>query len=262
MRNPVFARHQIPGILMIVIIIVITAISPGCVQTDSGSPVQNATQTIIPATPVVTATIPETTATPYAETALNETQNQTTPAPTPTPEYTKYTSENYGFSIDYPSDWEENPTNQLLTDFSSVYRDVEFYSPTISRCNTEKTECVNVRAEVSVDVDTAPGTKELDTYYVKDVARLTGEYGIEITKKDSLFKLAGVKAYRLDYHQKDDVEDINVLRAYTLIGGNVYIITYHAHAPKSGEINQFEQYYNNAMAMFKSFSAKGAVKTI
>jgi len=179
--------------------------------------------------------------------------------------FKKYSNSPYGFSIDYPGDWEVNEVNLQEPDISLTRVNVvEFYSPSFLRCNTEKTECVNVRAEVKIEADPHPSSTDLDTFFVKDVARITSGSSIEITKRDAMFKLVGDKAYRLDYTSDSDGEEINALSAYTIKNGVAYVITYHAHAPARAETtNQFEQYYNDVMTMFSSFNTtSGTWKTI
>ncbi|HZV46697.1 MAG TPA: PsbP-related protein [Thermodesulfovibrionales bacterium] len=193
------------------------------------------------------------------------TVSKATTVPTLTTSFNQYSNPKYGFSIDYPNDWQKNELNKLEPEIPwTRYDVVEFYSPSFLRCNTDKTDCVNVRAEVKIEVDTNPVSTELDTFFVKDVARITTGNPVEITKRDSMFKLSGDKAYRLDYNLRSEKEDIKVLSAYTIQNGNGYIITYHAHAPERNErINQFEQYYNDVMTMFSSFKANaGNYKTI
>jgi len=144
------------------------------------------------------------------------------------------------------------------------YDVVEFYSPSFLRCNTEKSDCVNVRSEVKIEVETNPVSTELETFFVKEVARMSSTSGFEITKRDSMFKLSGAKAYRLDFTSHSDSQEINVLSAYTIQNDKGYIITYHAHTPERDEKNnQFEQYYNDVMTMFSSFKVDaGNYKTI
>ena len=183
--------------------------------------------------------------------------------PTPTRPFNHYANAEYGFSIDYPGGWEQNELNTQEPYDWDRYAVVEFYSPSFVRCNSEKSECVNVRSEIKVEVDASPGT-ELDTFFVKDVARITTENNVEITKRDAMFKLSGDMAYRLDYIVRTDTGDINTLRAYTIRNDKGYIITFHAHAPVRNEKNnQFEEYYNDVMAVFKSFTiTAGNYKTI
>jgi hypothetical protein len=123
---------------------------------------------------------------------------------------------------------------------------------------------VNVRAEVKVEADAKPSSTDLDTFFVKEVSRITTSSNIEITKRDAMFKLVGDKAYRLDFKSDTDTENINALSAYTIKNGVGYIITYHAHAPERNEQNnKFEQYYNEVMSMFNSFNISGGTwKTI
>ena len=191
--------------------------------------------------------------------------SKTTPIPTLTTSFNQYSNSRYGFSIDYPGDWQKNELNKLEPEISRTrYNVVEFYSPSFLRCNTEKSNCVNVRSEVKIEVDTNPVSTELDTFFVKDVARITTGSDVEITKRNAMFKLSGTRAYRLDYNFHSDIEEINVLSAYTIINDKGYIITFHAHAPEREEkINQFDQYYNDAMTMFSSFKTNaGNYKTI
>jgi len=193
------------------------------------------------------------------------TASKATAVPTIITSFNQYSNSRYGFSIDYPDDWQKNELNKLETEIPwTRYDVVEFYSPSFVRCNTERTDCVNVRSEVKIEVDPNPVSTELDTFFVKDVARITTGNYVEITRRDSLFKLSGDKAYRLDYNLRSDKEDIKVLSAYTIQNGKGYIITFHAHAPVRNErINQFEQYYNDVMTMFGSFKANaGNYKTI
>lgn len=201
------------------------------------------------------------------ETTVIYTQVTTEPIPTTAPQTTQsamktYTSPRFGFSIDYPEGWEVDEKNLLETPSLTRYNVIEFHSPSINRCDTDKTSCAMVRSTVMVEVETSPGTKELADYYVPQVAKITSQGGVEITKKDSGYKLSGVKAYRLDYSSRIDNNDINVLSAYTLISNNAYIITYRAYAPTRLEENQFELYYNTVMEMYKSFTAQGAVKVL
>jgi len=231
----------------------------GCVSPSATSPATTpqppaATTPSAPPTTVEVTEIPAETVVP----------NQS-PVPAATPAFKSYSSSQYGFSIDYPGEWEAKELNEQETAISLTRIDVvEFYSPAFLRCNTEKTECVNVRAEVKVEAETNPSSTDLDTFFVKEVARVTTTNNVEITKRDAMFKLAGDKAYRLDYKSDSDDEDINALSAYTIKNGVGYIITYHAHAPaRNEETNQFEQYYNDAMSMFSSFTTSGGTwKTI
>ena len=203
----------------------------------------------------IQTTIVPTTATPSVATT------ETTAATT----FKTYSTSKYDFNIDYPSEWQVNEVNIQEPNISLTRYDVvEFYSPTFLRCNTDKSDCVNVRAKVTIEADTHPSSTDLDTFFVKDVARITSSNSIEITKRDAMFKLVGEKAYRLDYKSDTDTEDINALSAYTIQNGNAYVITYSAHAPERLEQNnQFEQYYNDVMSMFSSFNVSGGTwKTI
>jgi hypothetical protein len=238
---------------LVLICIVAYLLIAGCVsQPLPAVSTSVTTQVAIPET-IETTAVP-TTAIPSAATAT-----------TPATAFKTYSNSKYGFTIDYPVSWEVNEVNIVEPDVSLTRYDVvEFYSPSFLRCNTEKTECVNVRAEVKVEADTNPSSDDLDTFFVKEVARITSGSSIQITKRDAMFKLVGEKAYRLDYSSDSDGEDINALSAYTIKNGVGYIITYHAHAPERSETtSQFEQYYNDVMTMFSSFNTGGGTwKTI
>jgi len=177
------------------------------------------------------------------------------PVPVPATSFNQYSNSEYGFSIDYPTDWQMNEINEPEPDISPHrFTVVKFYSPSFVRCNSEGKDCVNVRSEVMVEVDTDPVTTELDTFFVKDVARITSGGNVQITRRDAMFKLSGKKAYRLDYNFRSDTEDTNVLSAYSILNDKAYIVTFHAHNPvRSEKINQFMLYYNDVIHMFDSF---------
>jgi len=245
-----------PGFIsvMILICIVSSLVVAGCVSSSAPAPTPAATTQAPVPTSIETTAVPVTTI---------PTVNVT--GTTAATVFKTYTSSKYGFSIDYPGNWDVNEVDTLESDISLTRHDaVEFYSPTFLRCNTDKSECVNVRAMVKVETDTNPSSTDLDTFFVKDVARITSSNSIEITKRDAMFKLMGDKAYRLDYKQDTTTGSINALSAYTIKNDKAYVITYSAHAPERLEQNnQFEQYYNDVMTMFGSFTITGgAWKTI
>jgi hypothetical protein len=247
--------------LLFILVLVAALITAGCTSLPASD------NSVSAATPTPTSVIPATSSAAISETLIPviTVTSEVTPVPTTGTSFNQYSNSKYGFSIDYPSDWQKNDLGTQEPDISLTRYDVvEFYSPSILRCNTEKNDCVNVRAEVKVEVDTNPAYKDLDTFFIKDVARITSEGGVEITKRDAMFKLMGDKAYRLDYLSKLSTGNVNVLSAYTIKDGKAYIITYHAHSPARDEkINQFEQYYNDVMSMFSSFNANvGNYKTI
>ena len=249
------SNNQIFWIVSLVLISAIV-ISAGCISPQSVLPSGNTPATTSP-TPYPT---PSYVSTPVPEKTVAATVS--TPVSTPTSKGTQfktYSSSLYGFSIDYPADWESKEVNaDLLTPDPGV-RAVEFYSPSITRCNTRDVDCIMVRSEMDIDVDDNPLTKVLEDYYIKDVARITSNGGVEITRSQSLIKLSDTKGYSLDYNSGSESDGVNVLRAYTIIGGKAYILTFHAHYPKSKETDQFTQYYNDVEQMRKSFKATGSM---
>ncbi len=230
----------------------------GCTSTTQVPPVTPVTPTI---TQTAVPTTVMTTEMPTTIVPVNATPVATTAAP-----FKTFTSVPYSFSIGYPANWDFSELNRSEPSISSSRVDVvEFYSPSFLRCNSDKSDCVNVRAEVKVEADAHPSSTDLDAFFVKDVARITTQNNIEITKRDAMFKLAGDKAYRLDFKSADSAsEHIHALSAYTIRNGVAYIITYHGHDPERQEnTSQFEQYYNDAMSMFGSFTPSGGIyKTI
>jgi hypothetical protein len=251
------------GAVVVIIAIIAAAVFIGLPalsksQVNSGT---TGAKTTIPAQPttVPAASMTESPVTFPSETIT--TISTTVPAETPSP-YNTYTSSRFGFSMNYPRDWEVNERNQLKTPSLTRYNVVEFYSPSIDRCDTDRANCVKVRAVVTAEVETAPGTKELADYFVPETARILSENGAQITKRDAMYKLSGVKAYRLDYENEINSYDQNLISAYTLINNNAYILTYRAYAPIRGETDLFKEYYNNADDMFTSFNAHGAIKTL
>jgi hypothetical protein len=246
--------------LIIGIILVIALVAAGILV---GLPALNKNAMIPAATPQQITPAP--TVTPEIPVTLPPQPSIATTIPTPektVSPYKTYTSSRFGFSIDYPSEWIVNETNSLKVPSTTRYTVVEFYSPSIDRCNTDLSDCSVIRAKYIVEVETAPKTKELADYFVPESAKLLAENGGQITKKDSFFKLSGVKAYRLDYTNEVNHYEQNLISAYSLINNNAYILTYKAYAPMRSEPNLFEQYYNTANDMFASFQAVGAVKNL
>jgi hypothetical protein len=211
--------------------LVVTLLGSGCIQpanasSKSLSPVDTAPPTIV--------TTPD-----------------TTDATLASPFY-QYSNYEYGFSIDYPAEWQSNELNTQNPYYLERYDIVEFYSPIFKRCNTDKSDCVKVRSEVKVEVDTTPWLNS--TFFVNDVVRITTEDLVEITRRDATFKISGDVAYRLDYVTKADTGDIKTIRIYTIQNDKIFIITFHAHSPvRTENIDQYQLYYNDAMTMFASF---------
>jgi hypothetical protein len=275
--------------LVFFLLIVLAAMIAAAGCTGSGSPAAQPSPvpttlpvTTIPVTsdPVVTETVVATT-----EQTPDPNATQTTPTitlnatPIVTPNATaasvpaaataflKYSNTSYGFTMDYPADWQviERPveTGQDVG-VPRGYHDkvdvVEFYSPGIDRCHDG--ECVNVQAEVHVEVDTAPPTAKLDDYYTNDVAAIQKNYVIEISSHTSMFKVGDLSAYPLDYTAKKDLINIQAERAYVGVGGKVFVFTFHAHAPYSGEEDQYAKYSGTVYKMFKTFKPMKIYKTI
>lgn len=251
----------------------INSVNPFAEQSPATPVATTAVTLSAPATAVVT----ETPVAPGVNTTTGPAAtSETTPAAgvTPSPQatagartYLTYTNTSYGFSIDYPSDWtvQEAPveTGQdpgVPAGYTSKTDVVEFYSPAVSRCY--QGTCVDVRAEMHVQVDPSPPDTDLDQYYIHDVAAISQNYPIDITGHDAGFKLSGQNAYELDYHVQDDPIDIRVERAYTIAAGKAFVLTYHVHAPHSGEVDQGVIYSNVVVEMFRSFRVISANKTL
>ncbi|HXX55933.1 MAG TPA: hypothetical protein VEI81_07540 [Methanoregula sp.] len=272
----------VPGALLLMVLLSVILLTAGCTDiANSINPFADQT-TPVPTTeqPVVTETIPAIPAeTPplvsanateepavTAETTASVAGTQTT-APSASRTYLTYTNASYGFSINYPSDWqvEEGPveTGQdpgVPSGYSYVTDVVEFYSPAIARCNHGS--CVDVRAELHVEVDNAPPTTDIDQYYIHDVAAISQNYPIDITGHAAVFKLSGQNAYILSYKLDQDPIDIKVTRAYTIADGKAFILTYHTHVPYSGEVDQGVIYSNVIDTMLRSFQIASPNKTL
>ena len=273
----------VPGkALLLIALLSVILISAGCTEladsinpfADQATPVPTTEQPVVtvtkPAMPAVTQQLPPANGTEEpavtAETTAPVAETQTT-APSASHTYLTYTNASYGFSINYPSDWqvEEGPveTGQdpgVPAGYSYVTDVVEFYSPAIARCNHGS--CVDVRAELHIQVDSAPPTTDLDQYYIHDVAAISQNYPIDITGHAAVFKLSGQNAYVLDYKLTEDPIDIKVKRAYTIAGGKAFILTYHVHTPYSGEVDQGVIYSNVIETMFRSFQIASPNKTL
>ena len=283
-----------PKLLVFFLLIVLAALmaAAGCIGSGSSAaqalpvpttlPVTTIHVTTTPATldPVVTETVvatteqtPDPNATQTNPTVLpnattDVTQNITAVSVTAaSPVFLTYSNTSYGFSMDYPADWQviERPveTGQDVG-VPRGYHDkvdvVEFYSPGIDRCHDG--ECVNIQAELHVEVDTAPPTAKLDDYYTNDVAAIQKNYVVEISSHTSMFKVGDLSAYPLDYTAKKDLINIQAERAYVGVGGKVFVFTFHAHAPYSGEEDQYAKYSGTVYKMFKSFKPMKTYKTI
>jgi hypothetical protein len=76
--------------------------------------------------------------------------------------------------------------------------------------------------------------------------------------------IKGRKAYSFEYHEGASQEStgLTVIKVYTVIGERIFIITCHSHDPKSGEVNQYEQYYNDFQHMIKSFTYSGTMEIL
>ncbi len=180
-------------------------------------------------------------------------------------DFSTYTSPIYGFSIEYPAGWEVNDvTPEVGTPDGLLGKTpvVDFYSPAIKRCDSDGENCVLVRSQMTVGVDQAPWTTEISEYYVKDVASISRDNPIKITKNSAQIELAWGKALRLDYNL--DPKEIKVIREYLIANGKVYIITFHSHYPKAAldpvtrvstqEPDMMEMYLDDIMVSLKSFT--------
>ena len=177
------------------------------------------------------------------------------PAEVTQPAMEKFSSSQHDFSIDYPAGWEVNEMNSLETPSLTRYQVVEFKSPSQERCDNERSGCETIWAVMTVEVENSPGTTEVADYYVSETSKILRESGATITKRDAMYKLSGVKAYRFDYENEVNDKEQRLLSAYTIINKKAYILTYRAYAPIRGETDLFEKYYNDADAMFESFKA-------
>jgi len=255
MRFPFICLKNLT-ILLIISLCAVVMIA-GCVQQNrtSSNPSPVITSVSTPAdTSLIVTTSPNT---PVSVQVVTVTSQQALM-------YKTYSNPAYGFSIKYPSNWDVNElapvitgqkSTQVPSGFGPRFDVVEFYSPLSTSC----TQNGCIRSEVHVEVDPTPFTKNLDDYYVKDVAWISTNNPIEITKHEAKFSLSGQKAYRLDYRLQSStgsiIDQLNVQRAYVIIGGKAYIITFHAHGLDTGDESQFVKYYNTAQDMFTSFNA-------
>lgn len=248
MRNRMITTKKDYWILgtVIIAIFIMGALSMGCTSASSST---------TSVTPVETPTI---TLTPtYQETVV-------TPAATTSP-WKTYQNSKYGFSMDYPSDWEvseEKPTIGAPDGLAGKIEVVNFFTPSITRCDSEKLHCVIVRGEVAVGVDSTPGTKEVAEYYVKDVAKISTDNNIEISKNMAFFKMANQNAERLHYTLDNEEYQIKDIRAYTILNNKAYVVNFHTHIPKSGEVDMMEEYLDTFLSMLKSFNETSTVAVI
>ena len=261
-------------ILSLLLIVTVLTVMAGC--TSAAGEVHTGTTTTPGITVVKTTdpavtdsfTPPEpTTAVPDTPAPVPETTTLATPAPAAIPEFLTFTNTSYGFSIDYPSDWQviEAPVETGLDPgvprgYSATVDVVEFYSPGITRCH--RGECVTVQAELHVNVDPAPPTPNLDEYYLKDISALQRNYHVDVSTHNSMIHLPNLTAYELDYRMTKDLVNIHAIRVYTGVAGKVFVFTFHAHSPYSGEEDQYAKYSGTAETMFKSFRSATTYRTL
>jgi hypothetical protein len=273
MSNHFDLRPQ-TGNLLLAVLLCLSALVlfSGCTQTSPASPAAPVTSAAIPAESSGSPAQPAAAA-PVSPSVPAVTNAAGVPGSAPSAAAAgssgstrKYTNLPYAFSLEYPSAWEVNdltPKIDTPNGMPGKIDVVDFYSPSITRCNNEGHDCKLVRAQFSIDVDENPGTSDVSDYYVRDVARLSTEYPIQITKSNAQTILSNEKALRLDYQLGNDI-DIKVIRVYSIINGKVYIFNFHSHYPttildqKTHEItmepDMLEEYIGPMEQSLKSFT--------
>ena len=227
----------------------------------------NASVTKVPSTPTVTPTAApaKTTANASAATPAGSAKTGGS-APSNASRYLTYTNSSYTFSIDYPSNWtmaEMSPAllktinaTRLLSE--TGIRVVEFYSPAITRCDdTIPGNCVLIRTRVSVDVTGFPPNMTFDEYFVNRTLAMTLDNSVGMRRASPVITLNNTKAYSLEYNAGYGLNQVYVTKVFGLFNDKVYIITYRANFPKTGEENQFEKYYDDFQHMVRSFAYTG-----
>jgi len=251
----------------ILLCLVVFLFCTGCVQ-SSVAPTSARTTSADQAQTQLPTTIP--TAVSTQQTAVSS----QTLASANSDDFVKYTNSQYGFSILYPDGWQVNEGNPDIgapDGLSGKHTVVDFYSPAIKRCDSDGKNCIAVRSQMTVGVDDTPGTNEISEYYVKDVARLSTDYPIKITKNSAQIELNWGRALRLDYELNG--QEIKVIREYVMANGKVYVITFHSHFPKTvldlktktstNEPDMMEMYLDDILTSLKSFTpSQGALTVI
>ena len=235
------------GTVAIILGLCLIVMIAGCLQPSKPASTVQVTPTVSP--PVATTVQPSITGT-ITPKSVQAVATSTS--------YNTYSNSAYRFSLEYPGDWDVNELapastgaleTQIPPGFGPRYDVVEFNAPNYPGID---------RTVVQVEVDPAPFTNVLDDYYVKDVAWITtNNMQLEITKRVAIYTLSGQKAYRLDYRLPSPTnilnKQVNIQRAYVIIGGKAYIITYRTYGADVGDQSQFVKYYNIAQGMFDSF---------
>ncbi len=228
----------------------------------------NASVTKVPATPTATPTAAPAKTTANASAAASAASPKTNvSAPSNATRYLNYANASYTFSIDYPANWTmAEMTPALLRTVNATrlrsetgIRVVEFYSPSITRCDDSNAgSCVLIRTKVSVDVTGLPPNMTFDEYFVNRTLAMTLDNSIGMRRSSPVMTLNNTKAYSLEYNAGYGLDQVYVTKIFGLFGDQVYIITYRANFPKTGEENQFEKYYNDFQHMVKSFAYTGS----
>jgi hypothetical protein len=183
--------------------------------------------------------------------------------------YRTYTNESYTFSLDYPANWtmaEMSPAllktiNATRLKSETGIRVVEFYSPSIIRCDSSVTgDCAYIRTKVSVDVAYLPANMTFDEYFINRTLAMTDDNSVGMRRASPVITLNYTKAYSLEYNSGYNEDQAYVTKIFGLFGGRVYMITYRSNFPKINEENQFEKYSGDFQHMLKSFAYTGSLR--
>ena len=275
-------RHQeiLIGVIVLILIINITLLYS--FETGMGQPAAsaqnktnasllkdaavNVSTTKSAATPTAT---PKTTSAPAAnasKAAPAATANAGSSAPSATAGFRTYTNASYTFSMDYPANWtvaEMTPallktTNATRPRSETGIRVVDFYSPAVMRCDdTNAGNCVYIRTRVSVDVTGLPANMTFEDYFINRTLAMTLDNSVGMRRSSPVVSLNNTKAYSLEYNSGYELNQAYVTKVFGLFNGQVYIITYRANYPKTGEVNQFYEYSDDFEHMIKSFGYTG-----
>ena len=148
-------------------------------------------------------------------------QNRATTITT-TPNFLTYKNSTYGISIQYPSDWTVNETNNYGENNSSIHV-VWFYPAS------------GASVSISIDFPYDPRVvSDLASYLSFTTSSLSSQGSADqifnLIKSNTTAKLAGLPAYSLEYTSTntEDNSTYNTLELGTIISGRVLLIDYIA----------------------------------
>ena len=145
-----------------------------------------------------------------------------------------YKNSEYGFSMQYPSDWTltENQNGTAVAFWSPKQNELDFFS-----------ENVNVVVQ-----HVPPELLRLDTYSKKAIEQLVSVFkqNVEMLEADYTL-LSGKKAFKIVYIGKGPEAEFKLMHVWTISGFQAYQVNF------GGIVSQYDTFIDTAEKMISSF---------